>query len=207
MQIDDIYTRKIALGKAYTKRYDEIFSNYLNTINSIQSLVKTEQVADKPAAKIFWNKEQAKQSSNDTIAKRSPISIQAAADKFYKEFKAINHLYETEKYKLDIQEEPNIHTMTSTVNYKQKIMFDDMNEQISTRYEKLNKELKSGKYNFFEKAELKKQFKEFEANLKEKTYEELRQFRIMYYEALMKKDNKTIDNLENSLLSNLLSKS
>ena len=119
MQINDIRSQKLALGKAYTKAYNELFANHLKDVD---------------------NKKYAKVNLADT---KEQHSIQESSDKFYKDFKKINRLYETEKFKLDMQETPSIHTMTAAVNYKQKMMFDDMNEQISSEYAKLKKTTRS----------------------------------------------------------------
>lgn len=133
-----------------------------------------------------------------------PKEIQA--DNFYNNQKKLENTYETEKYKLDIQEDPSIHTMISAVNYKQRLMMEDMNSRLKEAYTELKTKLNSGKYSFFERVELKAEYNELENNLKENLSNEIANFRSNYYNALVKRDTSKIDQLESSLLSNLLSK-
>jgi hypothetical protein len=65
---------------------------------------------------------------------------------------------------------------------------------------------RSGNYSFAQKVELKEEYKELENSLKKNLTKEMAEFRSSYYDALTKRNSSKIDQLENSLLSNLLSK-
>lgn len=130
----------------------------------------------------------------------------ALANEFYQEHKTLRNVYETQKYKLDIQETPSIHTMVAAVNYKQRLMIDDMNSKLEEAYKAMKDKFRSGNYSFAQKVELKEEYKELEKSLKENLTKEMAEFRSSYYDALTKRNNSKIDALENSLLSNLLSK-
>ncbi|WP_169975080.1 MULTISPECIES: hypothetical protein [unclassified Campylobacter] len=172
MQIQNIQKQISALGRAYTKSYDELFSNYVKKTNS---------------------------ESNQEIQTR-------LANEFYKEQKELQKVYEAKKYELYIQEVPSMHTMIHVVNYKQKIMIDEMNFKLKEAYQELKNNLTSGRYNAMEKLELKAKYREFKQNLKDETFKEIDKFSASYQDALVSRDNSRIDQLENSLLTNLLSK-
>ncbi|MGP1534110.1 MAG: hypothetical protein ACTTJF_08600 [Campylobacter sp.] len=119
--------------------------------------------------------------------------------------KAMRKAYETAKYKLDIKESPSIHTMYSAVNYKQSMLLDEMQEKLKVEQANLQEKLKSGKYNYFEKADLKAEYDELEKKLKKEVFDKVDKFKIDYYDALIKGNASKIDKMEDSLLSNLLS--
>jgi hypothetical protein len=195
MQINNLQIQKMALGKAFDKRYDELFSSYLKNISEIQKTTnkKTDQSSGVNSVQDMQASEQKHE------------SIQKAADKFYKEQKYIRNIYEQEKYKLDIQEAPSIHTMISASNRKQKLMIDNMNEQIESAKKALKDKISNGNYNFLEQIELKRDFEKFQNNLKYKISKEISGFKSSYHDALVNKNIKEIDRLEKSLLTDLLS--
>ena len=132
-------------------------------------------------------------------------SRQEASDEFYDTQKKLRDQYEATKYKFDIQERPNIYTMTSATNYNQKITLDKMNEEIEAERKKLKEKLASGKYDFMERLRLNNEFNDFRENLREKAFSDIKKFNDQYQRAFIKKDFSTISNLQNSLLSSLLS--
>lgn len=132
-------------------------------------------------------------------------SRQEAFDKFYDTQKKLRDRYEAAKYKLDIQDRPNIYTMTSVTNYNQKITLDKINEEIEIERKKLKEKLASGKYDFMERLRLNNEFNDFRENLREKAFGDIKKFNDQYQRAFIKKDFSTISNLQNSLLSSLLS--
>lgn len=134
-----------------------------------------------------------------------PKEVQA--DNFYKNQKELENAYETEKYKLNIQEAPSIHTMIAAVNYKQKLMIDDMNAELKEAYQELKSKLKSGRYTLAERTKLREEYKDLKDRLRANLSTEMSRFRASYYDALVSKNISKIDNMEQSLLSNLLSKS
>ena len=195
MQINNLQTQRAALVKAFDKRYDELFSSYLKNISEIQKTTnkKTDQSSGINSVQDIQMSEQKHE------------SIQNAADNFYKEQKYIRDIYEQEKYKLDIQEAPSIHTMISAANRKQKLMIDNMNEQIESAKKALKDKISNGNYNFLEQIELKRDFEKFQNNLKYKISKEISDFKSSYHDALANKNIKEIDRLEKSLLTDLLS--
>ena len=114
--------------------------------------------------------------------------------------------YETEKYKLDIKEQPNLNTMISAINYHQKLILDELNEEIKAANKELQTKKASGKYNFLEELRLEREFDELQDELRKKATDKISKFNSDYREALKKRDVSAIDNLENSLLANLLAK-
>lgn len=129
------------------------------------------------------------------------------SNEFYQTQKSLRNEYDAEKYKLETKESPSVHTMTSAINYKQKLLTEEMNERIEAESRKLKAKILSGKYNFLEELKFKNDFKKFQAELKVKLSNEIYNFRASYHEALVSRNSPKIDSLENSLLSNLLSKS
>lgn len=193
MLINYLQSQKFALDRSFNKSYEKLFSTHLNTINSISQNKLNKQDS-------FEN------SSLDQTREMNYNLIQEASDKFYKEYKTLRNEYEHERYKLDIQEAPSIHTMTSAINYKQKILFEEMNERIAAEQKRLKDKILSGRYNFLEEIALKNEFEEFKSNLQETVSKEISDFRASYHDALVNRNSSRIDELENSLLSNILSK-
>lgn len=131
---------------------------------------------------------------------------QGLSKTFYDKYKKLNNTYEQEKYKISIQEQPSITTMYSAINYKQKLLIDNMNAKLKEENDELNKKILSGKYTLSEKTKFQKEYDDLEQNLKDSIFKEIANFRSSYYNALIKRDTSKIDQLENSLLTNLLSK-
>lgn len=136
-----------------------------------------------------------------SIKERNELS-----NNFYKRYKKLDDMYEAEKYAIDIQDSPSAHTMYSSINYYQRFLINDMQQKLDLEYEELKKKLNSDNYSFFEKIDLKYKFKEFEQQLKDNISNQLSEFRQKYSDALLDKNYKKINLLEDSLLSTILSK-
>ena len=137
---------------------------------------------------------------NDIQAKKN------FANEFYNAQKMLRDKYEAEKYKLSIKEQPSLNTMISAANYHQKLTLDQLNEDIRTANQELQVKKASGKYDFLEELRLEREFNELKDRLRKKATDKINKFSSDYREALKKRDVSTIDNLENSLLANLLAK-
>ena len=175
MKINDLRSQKIALGRAYVKNFNELFASHLANVKE--------------------------ESAKDTTTR----DMHAVSGKFSKARKELHDAYETEKYKLTIQEAPSVHTMYAAADYKQNLLLKDMNKRLEVEYDKLQEKLDSGKYNYFEREELKREYDTLKEKLRDGVYGEVDKFREMYFQALSKDNTAEIDKLENSLLSNLLS--
>ena len=138
---------------------------------------------------------------------KSDIRVQKnLSDDFYNTQKKLRDKYETEKYKLDIKEQPSLNTMISAINYHQKLILDELNEEIKAANKELQTKKASGKYNFLEELRLEREFDELQDELRKKATDKISKFNSDYRKALKKRDVSAIDNLENSLLANLLAK-
>ena len=96
--------------------------------------------------------------------------------------------------------------MISAINYHQKLILDELNEEIKAANKELQAKKASGKYNFLEELRLEREFDELQDELRKKATDKISKFNSDYREALKKRDVSAIDNLENSLLANLLAK-
>lgn len=196
MHINETYLKKQALSKAFTKRYEELFSTHLKNIQSIYNNAETKKATINSGSNI----------ENTKIVERQHKSIQESSDKFYKEQRQIRDIYEREKYRLDIEKSPNINTMISATSYHQNLILNDMNDQLETEKNNLKDKLSSGKYNFLEQLKLKNEFDELSDKIKEEAHNKISKFSSSYRDAFVKKDIRKINELQNSLLSNILSK-
>lgn len=173
MKIDNLHLQKLSLGSRYTKKFNDLFEKYINSVNS------------------------------DDVPKED---IEKASNSFDKDIKKLHNVYEAERYKIDIQEKPSVHTMYSAINYKQSILVEAMNDKLKAEYKELNRKLSSSEYDFFEKIKLKEEYEEFKDNLKNSIFKEIDEFKLNYYQALKTRNYTKIDKLENGLLSDLLLK-
>lgn len=128
------------------------------------------------------------------------------ANEFYSAQKTLRNKYEAEKYKLSVKEQPSLNTMISAINYHQVLTLDELNEDIKAATKELQIKKASGKYNSLEELNLEREFNELKDELRKKATNKINKFNSDYRKALKKRDVSTIDNLENSLLANLLVK-
>lgn len=142
----------------------------------------------------------------DNLTKEENTKIKEdISNTFYSNRKKLNNEYERELYKIEIQESPSTHTMYSAVNYKQKILIDNMNDILEKASKELAEKIANPKYGFFEKIEFQAEYDELKERLKDDVAREVRSFRQDYYQALKSRNNSKIDKLEQSLLTNMLS--
>lgn len=125
---------------------------------------------------------------------------------FYIDQKKLKDRYEAEKYKLEISDKRTIYTAVSTINMHQSFMIDVIKNEIDKEYKILNDKLSSGKYNFFQKIELKKEFKKFKDDMEQKLFNDTSSFSSRYFESISKKETNQAKSIEDGLLSNLLAR-